>query len=144
MADEKIIEQLICCEKRMNCVYQDHLGYWTIGIGRLVDKRKGGGLSNEEMDYLCNNDVKRVRKGLADGLPWFGTLNEVRQAALINMAFQMGVEGVLKFTNSLELIRTRQFDKAAANLMLSLWAKQTPWRAQKMADQIRTGEWQVL
>jgi lysozyme len=36
-------------------VYKDHLGYWTIGHGILVDERKGGGITIEESRYLLNN-----------------------------------------------------------------------------------------
>ena len=39
-------------EGRVRHAYQDHLGYWTIGVGRLIDQRKGGGLSEDEIDYL--------------------------------------------------------------------------------------------
>ena len=45
-------------EGRKRSAYQDHLGYWTIGVGRLIDRRKGGGLSPDEIDYLLTNDIR--------------------------------------------------------------------------------------
>lgn len=44
--------QLKAEEGRVPHAYQYHLGYWTIGVGRLIDKRKGGGLTPYEVDYL--------------------------------------------------------------------------------------------
>jgi lysozyme len=58
------------------------------------------------------------------------------------MAFQMGVGGLMKFKRTLSLIELDKFTEAADNMMTSLWAKQTPKRAQEMANQMRTGKWQ--
>lgn len=63
-------------------------------------------------------------------------------ASLLNMAFQMGVDGLLGFKNTLELIRTGSYEKAAEGMLSSLWAKQTPARAKRLAVQMRTGVWQ--
>lgn len=136
-----IIEQLRRDEGEVLHVYQDTLGYWTIGVGRLVDKRKGGGISRDEAGYMLNNDVNRVTEELSRRLPWFVDLNEARRGALVNMAFQMGVDGLLGFRNSLELIRTGRWDEAKRNLLLSRWAQQTPQRAERVAEQMRTGQW---
>jgi lysozyme len=45
-------------EGRVPHAYPDSLGYWTIGVGRLIDRRKGGGLSDDEIDYLLANDIR--------------------------------------------------------------------------------------
>jgi len=54
----------------------------------------------------------------------------------------MGVDGLLGFKNTLELIRTGSYEKAAEGMLSSLWAKQTPARAKRLAVQMRTGVWQ--
>jgi lysozyme len=59
MSDPLLIAELRRDEGVDRSAYQDHLGFWTIGVGRLIDRRKGGGLSDEEIDYLLQNDVKR-------------------------------------------------------------------------------------
>jgi lysozyme len=123
-------------------VYKDHLGYWTLGVGRLVDKRRGGGISAEESAYLLNNDINRIDADLRSRLAWFANLDEVRQEALINMAFQLGVEGLLKFRNTLAAIRDERYEHAAELARQSLWAKQTPERAKRVCLQISTGVWQ--
>lgn len=122
--------------------YQDHLGFWTIGIGRLIDKRKGGGISKEESAYLFANDVADKTAEVRRALPWFARLNEARQGVLLNMAFQMGTEGLLAFKNTLAMIQAGQYDAAADGMLNSKWAReQTPARAKRLADQMRTGKW---
>jgi lysozyme len=125
----------------VRAVYQDHLGYYTIGVGRLVDERKGGGLSDDEIDYLLANDVAKREKELDSRLSWWRKLDDARQGVLLNMAFQMGVDGLLGFKNTLELVKAGRYDAAAAGMMNSKWAVQTPERAQRLADQMRSGQW---
>ena len=89
--------QLLREEGAESCAYQDSLGYWTIGVGRLIDSRKGGGLSNEEIDFLLENDIRAKTREVLLALPWMPRLSEPRQAVLIGMAFQMGLKGLLQF-----------------------------------------------
>ena len=42
MDRDKIEKDLTIDEGRVSHVYKDSLGYYTIGIGHLVDQRKGG------------------------------------------------------------------------------------------------------
>lgn len=135
-------------EGRERFAYTDSEGYLTIGVGRLIDKRKGGGLSDEEIDFLKANDIKRVKKEVQTALPWMLALNEARQAVLYGMCFQMGLgsevsgKGLLGFRNTLAAIRDEHFEHAAELMLQSRWARQTPKRAKRMSVQIATGEWQ--
>ena len=122
--------------------YKDSLGYLTIGYGRLIDKSKGGGITESEAEYLLANDVNGVYDSLMHHLSCFTTLDAPRQAVLLNMAFQMGVHGLLQFKSTLNLIELGDYDAAADNMLKSLWASQTPNRAKEMATQMRTGQWQ--
>jgi lysozyme len=122
--------------------YQDHLSYLTIGYGRLIDKRKGGGISEAEAEMLLKNDISGVVQALERQIPFWSRLNEPRKAVLMNMAFQMGIAGLMKFKRTLAFIEAGQYAEAADGMMGSLWAKQTPKRAQEMANQMRTGKWQ--
>lgn len=131
-------------QREERCVlhaYADHLGYLTIGWGRLIDKRKGGGLSQAEADLLLDNDLARVEAALVDTLPWFRGLCEPRRAVLAGMAYQMGLEGLLGFRSTLASVRDERFADAAEGMRRSLWARQTPARARRMAHQMETGEW---
>jgi lysozyme len=122
--------------------YQDHLGYWTIGVGRLIDKRKGGGLSDDEISYLLENDVRRVCADVLEALPWVIRLNDARQAVVYAMAFQMGLKGLLGFRSTLDSMGDERFADAAEGMRRSKWATQTPERARRMAHQLEVGEWQ--
>lgn len=122
--------------------YKDSLGFSTIGVGRLIDKRKGGGITREEAAYLLRNDLNKVDLQLQERLPWTVTLSEPRRGVLLNMAFQMGVDGLMGFKNTLTMIEQGEYAKAASNMLLSRWAQQTPERAERLAKQMRMDIWQ--
>lgn len=68
-----------------------------------------------------------------------GQCNDARTDILISMAYQMGVNGLSGFTTTLGLITQQNYSAAADNMLKSLWAKQTPGRAQRHAEVMRTG-----
>jgi lysozyme len=124
--------------------YQDHLGYWTIGIGRLIDERKNGSISREEALYLLKHDVDARVIQLDKKIPWWNDLDCARKSVLLQMSFQMGIPGLLKFKNTLNNIKAGNYEAAADSMSKSLWAKQTPQRAARMAEQMRSGKWQYI
>ena len=138
----KGIEQIKRHEGLVLHAYKDSLGYLTIGYGRLIDSAKHGGISDGEAEYLLQNDVSIVLSALHRNITFFNKLSTPRQAVLMNMSFQMGINGLLKFKKTLSLIEVGDYDAAADNMLKSLWAKQTPNRAAEMAEQMRTGQWQ--
>lgn len=138
----RLAQQLRVEEGSVPHAYQDHLGYWTIGVGRLIDERKGGRLRDDEIEYLLKNDIAEKTAEVRTALPWFDQLDEARKGVLIGMAFQMGTEGLLQFKQTLAAIRDQRYYNAAGLMLQSLWAQQTPERAKRMARQIETGEWQ--
>jgi lysozyme len=139
---ENLGKQLTLDEGVEPQVYKDSLGLWTIGIGRLVDPSVPGcGLRPDEIQYLFNNDLEDRLESLFKKLPWMAELDEARQGVLLNMSFQLGVTGLLKFVNTLELIKQKRFTEAATAMLQSKWAKQTPKRAGRLAKQMLTGEW---
>ena len=139
--NDNVERQIRSDEGEVLHAYQDTLGYWTIGIGRLIDK-KGGGITKEESSYLFQNDLKKVVADLDKNLPWWKQLDEARQGVLINMRFQLGMAGLLGFKNTLVMIQNGNYDAAASGMLNSQWAKQTPNRANRLSKQMRTGEWQ--
>lgn len=135
-------EQLKRDEGEVLHAYQDHLGFWTIGIGILIDKRKGGGLRPEESEFIFRNRLKLLESELNDRLPWITRLDPARRGVLVNMAFQMGVAGLLGFKNTLAMIEAGKYQDAAKAMLQSKWATQTPARAQRLSNQMATGDWQ--
>lgn len=118
-------------------VYTDTLGHPSIGYGRALDTN---GISIDEADYLLANDIARVTQEVSGALPWFGTLDGSRQAVLLSMAFQMGIEGLLAFRQTLAYIQTQRWQEASDAMLNSKWASQTPERAQRLANIILTGD----
>lgn len=137
-----IVDQLRRDEGESPTCYQDHLGYWTIGVGRLIDARKGGGLRPDEIAYLLNNDIISRREALKAALPFFAELSSARQGVLINMAFNMGVAGLLKFKQMLAAVEAQHWGIAAKEMLDSNWARQVPKRAVRLASQMETNLWQ--
>lgn len=139
---QNLAKQLTIDEGVESQAYKDSLGLLTIGIGRLIDPSvPGSGLRPDEIEYLFNNDLKDRIEKLSKEIPWFLELDEARQGVLLNMSFQMGVTGFLKFKNTLALIKEGRYTGAATAMLQSKWAKQTPKRAARLAKQMLTGEW---
>lgn len=132
-----LIRELERDEGFRSYVYQDSEGYWTIGIGRMVDKRLGGGITKAEADYLKLNDIAKFRMLLDQKIPWWRELDPVRQRAVQNMAFQMGVGDFDGPT--FDLIRDGRYREAATRLRGWTWAAQTPARAKRVIDMIEKG-----
>ena len=134
--DRRLKPYLDCCGKywrECTCVVKGKL---TIGVGRNLDDR---GITHTESLYLLDNDTSDFRKGLVMALPWTATLDEARFGVLVNMAFNLGLDGLLLFKNMLLCIRLEQWDKAATHLLDSTYAKQVGDRAKRLAEQLRTG-----
>ena len=118
--------------------YQDHLGFWTLGYGFLIDQRRNGRIPQPVADYWLNWEIDRIWERLSEALPWFDDLPEQVQRALVNMAYQMGVSGLLGFRQTLALLADGKYAEAADQAMRSRWAEQTPSRAQRVAGWIRS------
>jgi lysozyme len=134
-----IIEQLRRDEGVRLKPYTDSVGKTTIGIGRnLTDV----GISQDEASFLLKNDIDKATEQLAANLPWTSELDDARHGALVNMVFNMGIHGVMGFKNTLAHIQAGEYDQAAEGMLASKWAEQVGPRAQRLAIQMRTGEWQ--
>lgn len=140
MNKAKLTKELRRDEGVVPFAYEDHLGNLTIGVGRLIDKRKGGGLSDDEIDYLLSNDIDRFEKQVIDALPWYGRLDDVRQRVLVNMAFNMGVGGLLGFKNTLAMVERGDYAGAAKGMLASKWATQVGDRAKRLSKMMETGK----
>ena len=117
--------------------YQDSLGYWTIGVGHLIDKRKGGKIPDVIIDMLLRYDIDEKIAELNEKLPWWGFLDEPSQRVIVNMAFNLGVEGLLKFKDFMDALKDGDRNRAASEMLNSKWAEQVGARATRLAAVIR-------
>ncbi len=116
--------------------YADTVGKTTIGYGRNLDDN---GISRQEADFMLSNDIDRVEKELDTFIPWWKTLSDARQRAILNMAFNMGISRLLGFKNMLGAMQAGRWVIAADEALLSRWAKQVGDRANRIAEQIKRG-----
>lgn len=114
--------------------YRDTVGVLTIGYGRNLD---ANGIRYAEAELMLQNDVEEVLEAVSKALPWFGSLDEDRQAILVNMAFNLGLAGLLGFNNTLAEIEAGRYDEAAARMLESKWATQVGNRAKELATRMR-------
>lgn len=116
--------------------YTDTTGHVSIGVGRnLTDV----GISREEADHLLANDIARTAADLDRSLPWWESLDEVRQRVIVNMAFNLGVAGLLKWPNWLAAVHDGRYSAAADSMLQTLWARQVGPRATRLSLMMRTG-----
>lgn len=141
MADvpDNIYDQLTRDEGVRLMPYRDTVGKLTIGIGRNLD---GQGISKDEARFLLTNDVALVQTQLKEALPWIYRLDRPRQAVLENMAFNMGITGLMGFRKTLASIESGNYLLASEQMMASDWAAQVGQRAARLSQQMATGEWQ--
>lgn len=133
-------------EGRVKYAYQDSLGFWTIGVGHLIDKRKGGALPEHIIDALLDYDIAEHQKLLRAAQPWTANLDPVRQAVLDNMTFNLGIEpfdhdGFKDWPMFVNQVQTGQYAAAATNMLSTAWATQVGKRAVRLAAMMRTGQW---
>ena len=135
----KLIETLRRHEGVKNTLYKCTSDKWTIGVGRNLEDV---GLSEEEIDMLLLNDIVRTKELMDDYIPWHSDLDEVRQEALINFVFNVGIGTTMKFKNAMAALEEHDYDTAATEMLDSNWAKQVGSRAIEITQMIKTGEYQ--
>jgi lysozyme len=136
----KLREQITRHEGSRRFPYRDTVGKLTVGVGRnLTDV----GVFPHEAAYLLSGDIDRAVRGLATRYPeWFPKIDPVRQAVLVNMAFNLGLTGLAAFRKTLDFVARGQYGEASDAMLQSKWAGQVGSRAVELAAQMRTGQWQ--
>lgn len=117
--------------------YRCPAGFLTIGYGLNLD----AGITTVEAEWLLAHRVRHVECAVAGALSWWSRLDEVRRGVLVALAYQAGVEGLLKFRATLAAVERGDYDTAARQMLRSKWATQTPARAARTAEAMRTGRW---
>ncbi|MBU9359756.1 glycoside hydrolase family protein [Burkholderia multivorans] len=131
----KLKAELTLDEGRRSRIYTDTVGKVSGGIGRnLSDK----GFRDNEIDLMYQNDIAETEAWLDRNLPWWRSLDPVRQRVLMNMAFNMQGR-LLTFVNTLAAIQRGDYAVAADGMLNSLWAKQVGARATRLASMMRSG-----
>ena len=137
---QKLLEMLKRHEGVRSHVYLCSAGYETIGVGRNISK-SGMGLSDDEVDYLLENDILRVLKELSSEYPWFNDLDDVRKDAMIDISFNLGATRLRGFKKALAAMEVADYTLAAKEFLDSKWSRDVKGRAHELASMIETGEY---
>jgi lysozyme len=137
--DREILKKrLNISEGRKSKVYKDSLGIESIGVGRNLKDR---GLSEREIDFLLENDIDDVITDLDRSLPWWRKLDPVRQSVIADMCFNLGINKLKGFVNTLRMVQYGDYVGAADGMLKSLWASQVKGRATDLARMMKTGSY---
>lgn len=122
--------------------YRKHMyrcteGYNTIGYGLNLD----AGISFDLAKAILEYQVFEVRIRCLQEFEWFFGLNEVRQAVVVNMVFNLGFKGFKKFKQTIYYIDHGKHVQASLEMLDSKWARQVPSRAEELSNMMRTGGW---
>jgi len=138
---ERLIEMLKRHEGVKSHIYWCSAGFWTLGAGRNVDPNGGIGLSDDEVDYLLENDIERVIKELSTEYPWFNSLDDVRKDAMIDISFNLGATRLRGFKRALAAMEVADYKLAAKEFLDSKWSRDVKGRSHELASMIETGEY---
>lgn len=117
--------------------YKCSRGVLTIGRGHNLEH----GISKAASDFIFKEDMDKAEADLKKYLPdVYDKLDANRQLVLIDMCFNLGIGGLLKFKKMLAAIKSGDYAKAAEELMDSAYARQVPERAEENKNIILTGE----
>lgn len=111
---------------------------WTYGYGETEGVGPDSVITQIQADRKVESRVLQVENQLLNALPWFADASFETRTVLINMAYNMGIMGLLKFRNSLGMLKAKRYEAAAQNLKLSLWYTQVGNRARKLVQRITT------
>ena len=138
---EMLISRIVEHEGMKKFAYKDTMGYITVGIGRCLQDGVGKGLSTDECFFLLKNDIADFR-GQLSVYPWFKCQDDVRQNALIELCFNMGLSHLLQFKNTLDALGRKNYPEAAKELLSSKWAQQVgKARSEDIAYRISVGRY---
>ena len=131
-------------------VYLCPTGHPTVGYGFRVADLSADELalnagvvepmSKEVAEKILDIKITKFKKQVYNALPWLTYAPMDIQDALCEMAYQMGVAGLLGFKNTLAMIKAKRYSEAAENMLKSKWATQTPKRAKQIANLVRNAK----
>ena len=131
-----IEDQLILHEGLRLKPYRCTAGKLTIGVGRNLEDK---GITHDEAMILLRNDIAEVTAQL-ERFDWFRALGPVRRKVLVDMAFNLGMAGLLGFQKMIAALARGDYKAAADEMVDSAWYHQVGTRARRLVEMMRTGE----
>lgn len=136
--NDVLVQQLLNHEGEKLKAYKCSAGFTTIGVGRNLDSK---GITVEESRFMLAHDIEDATRDARIFYADFGYLVPARQAVLIDMAFNLGLGGLLKFRKFQQALEKKDFVEARRQMLASEWAHQVGARADRLAKMMETGLW---
>jgi Phage lysozyme. len=111
---------------------------WTYGFGFTSKVTPDGRISRQMAERKLEEHILQMDALLSSKLSWYKDASNVTKSVLINMAFNMGIYGLLSFKNTLKFIAAKNYEQAASNMKLSLWYRQVGSRAKELVARMAT------
>lgn len=144
-SNQRLLDMVKLHEGERLDLYQDSKGIYTIGVGHNLEEK---GISPAVSSLMLQEDLGEALDD-ASKLSWFDNLNEPRQAAIVDLIFNMGLPTFLKFRNTISLLEAGDYEAAGDELLVgtgpggkSRYYADVGIRAERISNMIKTGEWQ--
>ncbi len=132
----------------LHVAYRCSTGKLTIGYGHNLDANpisglgEGSCITEDHAREILGDDIRIAAHQVAGKLPFAPALAPARFGVLVNMTFNLGISGLLGFSNTLADVERGDWASAARRMLQSKWAGQVGRRAHELAKQMETGQWQ--
>lgn len=114
--------------------YKDTVGKLTIGYGFNID----AGFDKELCDVILAFLARRLDTQLA-AYDWYANLDDTRKSVFLDMGYNLGLDGLLHFTQTISAVSRADWPAASQRLLASKAATQLPKRYQALANILETG-----
>ena len=150
--------KLIEHEEEILHAYTDSKGYLTIGVGHLIDKRKGGSIPQRISRLLLADDIAVKTAECRAAFDWYDGLDETRKDAIVNLCFNIGIQNLKGFRNMIAAIQACDWQRVHDELLYAdpskgKWEPNSYWldvgdgpgkkfdRAEQVAMALKIGAW---
>ena len=116
-------------------VYQCTEGYDTIGYGFTIKDLE---IDKDVADLILMKKLHTLLQRITIAFPWFENIDNIAKSVVVNMCYQLGLRGFSQFKKTIYYLETEQYEEASMEMLDSLWAKQTPNRANELSELMST------
>tara|TARA_Y100000593_G_C4295312_1_gene330377 strand:+ start:474 stop:896 length:423 start_codon:yes stop_codon:yes gene_type:complete len=129
-----LLEKIKHHEGFVEHVYDDSLGIPTIGYGFAI---KDLVLDEDIAEEILIRKLEKLKRNANSRFKWLEDMPQEVQEVVLNMCYQLGITGVSKFRKAISAMQEGEWSEAADEMLDSLWARQTPNRAEELSNIVR-------
>ena len=106
-----------------------------------LDRLKNKGIAEKTAENLLIDQVYKIKFELDKEIHWWLKINQTRRDVLIDMAYNLGVGGLMQLKKILDKIEEGDYSQASIAMLDSKWSKQVHGRANELSEMMRTGSY---